>query len=55
MLATDHDGIRRWLDAGVGFAIAGADIFYLANGSEAARSTFEEAVTDDDSSQSRHQ
>lgn len=49
MLATDHEGIRRWLAAGVDFVIAGMDMFYLASGSAAARSEFEAALEGDDS------
>ncbi|WP_254546863.1 HpcH/HpaI aldolase family protein [Halomarina pelagica] len=44
MLALDHDDIDRWLDAGVDFMQVGADMVYLAEGAEAARSHFEEAV-----------
>lgn len=44
MLATDHESIRRWTDAGIDFLLAGADISYLASGSEAAREEFEAAI-----------
>lgn len=50
MLATDREGIHRWVDAGVDFVIAGADMFYLRAGSEAARAEFESAIADGDSS-----
>ncbi|WP_252699751.1 HpcH/HpaI aldolase family protein [Natronosalvus vescus] len=49
MLATDHEDIRRWIDVGVDFVIAGADMFYLANGSDAARESFEKRVGSDGS------
>lgn len=48
MLALDHEGIHRWVDAGVDFLIAGADIGYLIAGGEAAREEFEKAVGADD-------
>lgn len=44
MLALDHEGIDRWVDAGVDFVIAGADISYLASGSDAAREAFDAAI-----------
>lgn len=44
MLATDEEGIRRWVDAGADFVIAGVDLSYLETGSERARETFEAAV-----------
>lgn len=50
MLAVDHEGIHRWVDAGVDFVIVGADMFYLAEGSEAAREEFEVAVERADAS-----
>lgn len=50
MLATDREGIRRWVDAGVDFTIVGADMFYLADGSDAARAEFEELTESGDSS-----
>ncbi|QIO25353.1 HpcH/HpaI aldolase/citrate lyase family protein [Haloarcula sp. JP-L23] len=46
MLATDDESIQRWTDAGVDFLLAGADISYLASGSNAAREQFE-ALTDE--------
>ncbi|WP_293032990.1 HpcH/HpaI aldolase/citrate lyase family protein [Natronococcus sp.] len=49
MLATDDEEMRRWVDAGVDFAIAGADLCYLANGSDAAREAFESMTADDGS------
>lgn len=49
MLATDHEGIRRWLEVGVDFLIAGMDIAYLADGSDAARAEFRAALEDVDS------
>ena len=44
MLALDHEGIQRWVEAGVDFLIAGADIGYLVAGGEAAREEFEAAT-----------
>ncbi|NUB93672.1 aldolase [Haloterrigena sp. SYSU A121-1] len=44
MLATDRESIHRWTDAGVDFLIAGADIAYLSEGSDAARAEFEDLV-----------
>lgn len=44
MLATDREGIHRWVDAGVDFLLVGADIAYLSAGSDAAREEFEELV-----------
>ncbi|WP_126664506.1 HpcH/HpaI aldolase family protein [Haloterrigena salifodinae] len=44
MLATDRESIHRWTDADVDFLIAGADIVYLSEGSDAARAEFEDLV-----------
>lgn len=44
MLALDHEGIDRWLDAGVDFMTVGADVAYLRAGAEAAKEHFEGAV-----------
>lgn len=44
MLALDHDGIDRWLDAGVDFMQVGADMVYLTEGAKAAKAHFEDAV-----------
>ena len=44
MLALDHDGIDRWLDAGVDFLIVGADMVYLTEGARAAKAHFEERI-----------
>ena len=44
MLALDHDGIDRWLDAGVDFMQVGADMVYLTEGAEAAKDHFEDAL-----------
>ena len=46
MLATDHKEIHRWADAGVDFMIVGGDMFYLIQGSNAAKEEFEQAVRD---------
>lgn len=49
MLATDPEGIRRWVEVGVDFAVVGADMFYLAAGSDAARQEFEDLTGGADS------
>ncbi|KAA9396331.1 aldolase [Haloarcula sp. CBA1130] len=41
MLATDEESIERWTGAGIDFLIAGADIAYLAEGSDLAREKHE--------------
>lgn len=47
MLATDHESIHRWTDAGVDFLVVGADITYLSAGSDTARTEFEDLVGED--------
>ncbi|WP_255171267.1 HpcH/HpaI aldolase family protein [Natrononativus amylolyticus] len=49
MLATDRDGIHRWIDVGVDFVIVGMDIAYLAEASDAARAEFEKLTRSDKS------
>lgn len=48
MLALDHDDIHKWVDAGADFVTVGADIVYLAEGSDAARAEFEAATGNSD-------
>jgi 4-hydroxy-2-oxoheptanedioate aldolase len=44
MLALNHKDIHRWVDGGVDFLIAGADIVHLTSGSDNVRKEFETAV-----------